>query len=65
MPKTDKLYDTIRKLSEILEDYLYTELEASLWQLKQSVEQRREQLRKQFTPEKPRKLSRKEKRQLK
>lgn len=65
MPKTDKLYETVRKLSEILEDYLYTELDAALWQLKQALEQRREQLKKQFTPQKPRKLTRKEKTQLK
>jgi len=65
MPKTDRLYEAIRKLSEILEDYLYTELDAALWQLKQALEQRREQLKKQLTPQKPRKLTRKEKAQLK
>lgn len=65
MPKTDRLYEAIRKLSEILEDYLYTELDVALWQLKQALEQRREQLKKQLTPQKPRKLTRKEKAQLK
>jgi len=62
--KTERFYETLRKLHDILEEYIYTELDAAIWQLKQAVDQKRTQLKKQFTPPKPRKLTQKEKREL-